>query len=92
MTGSENQFSFMLTSDDGDLMFESPVLESRLEQNLVLFLVLENRIPAEVFRPVCLPPRNYVKKMVKSHTCSNSRPQKMTKVHSKSLFLITFGS
>ena len=77
MTDAEAQFEFSLFHDTD---FVSPLLSSRLDSSNVLVVTLAEKIPPSSFRPVCVPPRNYINKMVKSKSCKERREQKITQV------------
>ena len=84
MTDAEAEFEFSLFHDPD---FISPLLSSRLDSSNVLVATLAKKIPPSSFRPVCVPPKDYINKMVKSKSCKESREQKITQV----LFFILWG-
>ena len=77
MRDAEANFVFSLLHDPD---FISPLLTSRLDSSNVLVVTLAQRIPASSFRPVCVPPNNYINKMVKSKSCKDRREQMITQV------------
>ena len=78
MTDAEAEFEFSLGFHDPE--FISPLLSSRLDSSNVLVVTLAEKIPPSIFRPVCVPPKNYINKMVKSKSCKERREQKITQV------------
>ena len=72
--GSEAFFTFTVGA------ITIPVASSRFEGGKVLVVTLAEKIPSEQFRPVCLPPKGYVEKMVLSQSCKNGIHKKLTEV------------
>ena len=60
-------------------IFTSTIASSRLEDTAT-FLLLEEKIPTELFRPICIPPPRYVEKMIKPNNCQGDPLQTITKV------------
>ena len=77
MTDAEANFEFSLIHDPD---FTSTVLSSQLDSSNVLVVTLAKKIPPSSFRPVCVPPKDYINKMVKSKSCKEGREQKITQV------------
>ena len=72
--GSEAFFNFTVGA------FTIPVASSKFEGGKVLVVTLAEEIPSEQFRPVCLPPKGYVEKMVLSQSCQDGIHKKITEV------------
>ena len=77
MRDAEAEFTFSLHHADD---FNSPLKSSQLDSSNILVATLSKKIPSSSFRPVCVPPQNYVNKMVKSQSCKKTREQKITQV------------
>merc|ERR1712007_173030 len=77
MRDSEANFEFRLFHDPD---YKSSILSSRLDSSKVLVATLAQKIPPSIFQPVCVPPKNYINKMVKSKSCEEHRDQKITQV------------
>ena len=71
--------SIVVTKEE---VFSSKIASSRLEDN-TLFLVLGDKIPKKLLRPICIPPKRYVEKMVKPTSCKGDMMQTITKVTNK---------
>ena len=76
MRDAEAEFTFSLHHAD----FSSTLKSSQLDSSNILVATLSKKIPSSSFRPVCVPPQNYVNKMVKSQSCKKTREQKITEV------------
>ena len=63
-------------------IFSSGVASIKSQAN-TLFLVLKNKIPKELFRPICIPPARYLEKMVKPTSCQENKAQTITKVNAE---------
>ena len=47
----------------------------------LLALVLQQPIPPDQFRPVCVPPEHYVTKIVKTASCGDENPELLKVSH-----------
>ena len=61
-------------------VFSSTVVSSNLQKDRMLFLLLKDKIPKDIFRPICIPPPRYVEKMIKPTSCHGEMLQTITKV------------
>ena len=77
ISDSEEHFEFSLFHDPA---FRSPILSSHLDSSKVLVATLAKKIPPSSFRPVCVPPKDYVNKMVRSKSCKERQEQMITQV------------
>merc|ERR1712202_59743 len=63
-----------------DEIFSSSTAGYTMQEDRMMFLLLINEIPENIYRPICLPPPRYVEKMVKPSSCSGDMQQTVTKV------------
>ena len=61
-------------------VFSTTVVSSNLQKDRMLFLLLKDKIPKDIFRPICIPPPRYLEKMVKPTSCRGEMLQTITKV------------
>ena len=74
---AEVNFEFRLFHDPA---FRSPILTYQLDSSSTLIATLAHKIPPASFQPVCIPPKDYVNKMVKSKSCKRRQEQMITQV------------